>query len=245
MKGYIMTEEKKLKLLGTISAVIGAVFIIAGIVIFFMSNYMNFQMKKAEATIIGMYNIETTEGEKHSMLELSYRVGSEMVYATYEYPGVISDDVTTLEIYYDVKQPTMVFDSGWYWEPLLVLLLGIPVLLVGLYYMGIIQMDAFKLIPPDKKATNMQKELYTAKKTVMENALPMLAGILFLVFGIVMIVSDRGWWAWIFVIMGLIELIYIGMEFMPALFTWIQLSRVSKLKVKATVYDVDVTEDNE
>ncbi|MBQ3517369.1 MAG: hypothetical protein IJA29_09115 [Lachnospiraceae bacterium] len=244
MKGYIMAEEKKLKLLGMISTICGVVFMIAGIIIFFMSNYMNFQMKKAEATIVGMYNIETSEGETYSMLELTYRVGSEMVFATYEYPGVLGDDVTTLEIYYDVKQPTMVFDKGWYLEPLLVSLLGIPLLVVGLYYTGKIRLDLFELTPPEKKATNTQKELYIAKKTVMENALPMLAGILFLIFGSVMIAMDRGWWAWIFVVVGLIELIYIGMEFVPALVTWIQLSRVSNLKVKATVYDVDASEDD-
>lgn len=240
-----MTEERKQKLLGLICTLIGAVFVIAGIVIFIMSNYMNFQMKKADATVMAMYQIDTAEGERHTMVELSYRVGTELVMATYEYPGILDENTVALDVYYNVKEPTMVFDMGWYLQPLLVLVLGIPILVTGLYYMGIINLSAFKLVPPDQKATNMQKELYKAKKDVMENALPMLAGILFITFGIVMLVTNRGWWAWMFIVVGAVELLYIGMVFVPALINWISLSRVNKLKTKAKVYDVEMTQDKE
>lgn len=240
-----MTEERKQKLLGLICTLIGAVFVIAGIVIFIMSNYMNFQMKKADATVMAMYQIDTAEGERHTMVELSYRVGTELVMATYEYPGILDENTVALDVYYNVKEPTMVFDMGWYLQPLLVLVLGIPILVTGLYYMGIINLSAFKLVPPDQKATNMQKELYKAKKDVMENALPMLAGILFITFGIVMLVTNRGWWAWMFIVVGAVELLYIGMVFVPALINWISLSRVNKLKTKAKVYDVEMTQNKE
>ena len=240
-----MTEERKQKLLGLICTLIGAVFVIAGIVIFIMSNYMNFQMKKADATVMAMYQIDTAEGERHTMVELSYRVGTELVMATYKYPGILDENTVALDVYYNVKEPTMVFDMGWYLQPLLVLVLGIPILVTGLYYMGIINLSAFKLVPPDQKATNMQKELYKAKKDVMENALPMLAGILFITFGIVMLVTNRGWWAWMFIVVGAVELLYIGMVFVPALINWISLSRVNKLKTKAKVYDVEMTQDKE
>lgn len=237
-----MNDEKNRILLGRICAVFGGVFIIAGIVFFIMSNFSNLQTEKTEATIVAMYEIETQEGDRHSMLELSYRVGSEVAFATYEYPGILEEGVTTLELYYNIKEPTMLFDTAWYWQPLWVLLLGIPVLCVGLYYLDILKLDMIDMTEPGKKATNIQKELYLAKKTTCENILPMLAGILFVIFGIIMLNKQGIWWAWGFIVVGAIELLYIGMEFLPALVNWVSLSRVNNLrtKVKAKVYDVEM-----
>ncbi len=238
-----MSEERQQKLLGLISTLIGAVFVLAGIIIFIMSNHMNFQMKKTEATIIAMYAIETIDGQKHTMTELSYRVGSELVFASYEYPGILSEDTIALDIFYNIKEPSMVFDGDWIWQPLLVLALGVPILITGLYYWGIINFDAWKLSVPDANAGMTQKELYKAKKTTVENILPMMAGILFIVFGIIMLISRGEWWAWLFIVIGAVELLYIGMEFVPALIKWINLSRLNKLKKKAKVYDVEMAED--
>lgn len=240
-----MAEERKQRLLGLVCTLIGAAFVIAGIVIFIMSNYMNFQMKKTDATVMALYQIDTVEGERHTMVELSFRVGTELVFASYEYPGVLDENTVALDVYYNVKDPTMVFDIGWYWQPLLVLLLGLPILVTGLYYLGVIKFEAFKLIPPDKKATNTQKEVYKAKKSVFENILPMFAGILFVTFGIIMLIMNRGWWAWMFIVIGIVELLYIGMEFVPALIIWIGYARVNKLKNKVKVYDVEVEQDKE
>lgn len=242
-KGKSMSEERQQKLLGLICTIIGAVFVLAGIVIFFMSNHMNFQMKKTEATIVAMYAIETIEGEMHTMTELSYRVGSELVFASYEYPGILSEETLTLDVFYNIKEPSMVFQGEWLWQPLLVLVLGVPILITGLYYWGIINFDAWKLSVPDASAGTTQKELYKAKKSTVENILPMVAGILFIAFGIIMLVTREEWWAWLFIVIGAVELLYIGMEFVPALITWISLSRLNKLKKKAKAYDVEVTED--
>lgn len=238
-----MSEERQQKLLGLISTLIGAVFVLAGIIIFIMSNHMNFQMKKTEATIIAMYAIETIDGQKHTMTELSYRVGSELVFASYEYPGILSEDTIALDIFYNIKEPSMVFDGDWIWQPLLVLALGVPILITGLYYWGIIKFDAWKLSVPDANAGMTQKELYKAKKTTVENILPMIAGILFIAFGIIMLISRGEWWTWLFIVIGAVELLYIGMEFVPALIKWINLSRLNKLKKKAKVYDVEMAED--
>lgn len=238
-----MSEERQQKLLGLICTLIGAVFILAGIIIFIMSNHMNFQMKKTEATIIAMYAIETIEGEMHTMTELSYRVGSELVFASYEYPGVLSEDTLTLDVFYSIKEPSMVFQGEWLWQPLLVLVLGVPILITGLYYWGIINFDAWKFSVPDANAGTTQKELYKAKKNTVENILPMTAGILFSTFGIIMLITRSEWWAWLFIIIGAVELLYIGMEFVPALIAWISLSRLNKLKKKAKAYDVEMTEE--
>lgn len=238
-----MSEERQQKLLGLICTLIGAVFVLAGVVIFFMSNHMNFQMKKTEATIIAMYAIETIEGEMHTMTELSYRVGSELVFASYEYPGVLSEDTLTLDVFYSIKEPSMVFQGEWLWQPLLVLVLGVPILITGLYYWGIINFDAWKFSVPDANAGTTQKELYKAKKNTVENILPMAAGILFSTFGIIMLITRSEWWAWLFIIIGAVELLYIGMEFVPALIAWISLSRLNKLKKKAKAYDVEMTEE--
>lgn len=238
-----MNEERQKRLLGLICTVIGGAFVLAGIVIFIMSNHMNFQMKKTEANVVAMYKLETIEGEQHTMTQLSYRVGTELVFASYEYPGILSEDTQTIEIFYSIKNPTMVFDGDWMWQPLLVLVLGLPILVTGLYYWGIIKLEAWKLRAPDVNAGSAQKELYKAKKNVVENILPMLAGILFVTFGIIMLVTRGEWWAWMFIIIGVIELLYIGLEFVPALITWIHFSKVDKLKQKVKVYDVEMEED--
>ncbi len=240
-----MNEERQQKFLGLVCTLIGGAFVLAGIIFFIMSNYMNFQMKKTDATVIAMYAIETIDGEQHTMTELSYRVGTELVFASYEYPGVLSEETASLDIFYNIKEPTMVFDGEWMWQPLLVLVLGVPVLITGLYYLGIIKLEALKLTAPSKNASTNQKELYKAQKNTVENILPMLAGILFIAFGIIMLISRGEWWTWMFIVIGAVELLYIGMEFIPALLTWINLSRVNKLKKKAKVYDVEMSEDKE
>lgn len=48
-----------------------------------------------------------------------------------------------------------------------------------------------------------------------------------------------------FIVIGAVELLYIGMEFVPSLITWINLARVNKLKKKVKVYDVEMSEDKE
>ncbi len=238
-----MNEERQKRLLGLICTVIGGAFVLAGIVIFIMSNHMNFQMKKTEANVVAMYKLETIEGEQHTMTQLSYRVGTELVFASYEYPGILSEDTQTIEIFYSIKNPTMVFDGDWMWQPLLVLALGLPILVTGLYYWGIIKLEAWKLKAPDVNAGSAQKELYKAKKNVVENILPMLAGILFVTFGIIMLATRGEWWAWMFIIIGVIELLYIGLEFVPALISWIHFLKVDKLKQKVKVYNVEIEED--
>ncbi len=241
-----MNESKQKKILTMISLIAGGIFILAGIILFFASNYINFQLKKADATIISSYDMVLENGEKHSMVELSYRVGNEMVLATYEYPGVLSSDVSELTIYYDVKNPGMVINISWSVEPIFVLLLGVVLLIVGLYMKGILKVGNIVSDKDIKASDKRGKELYLAKKTVSENILPVLAGMLFVIFGIIMVAMDKGVWAWIFIIAGAIELLYIGMEFVPALITWRRIEKVNKLasKVKVKVYDVETKEDS-
>lgn len=234
-----MKEEKQRDLLGIISIVLGGVFVIAGIVLFFMSNYMNFQLQKTEATVIGMYDITLESGLKHTMVELSYRVGDELMLTSYEYPGKLDEETLVLEVYYNIKEPGMVVDVGWSFEPLLVLALGVLMLIPGLYMKGILKSDLISGSATSITSGKMTKEFYDARSRTLEGLLPMVAGVLFTAFGIFMLIKDMGWWAWLFIIVGIIELLYIGMDFIPALITWIQITKVNKVAGKVKVYDVE------
>lgn len=239
-----MNESKQKQILTMVSLIAGGIFILAGIVLFFASNYMNFQLKKADATVISSYDMILETGEKHSMVEISYRVGNEMVLTTYEYPGVLSPDVSALTVYYDIKNPGMVIDITWSVEPIFVLVLGAILLVVGLYMKGILKVGNIVNDSDIKAGDKRGKELYEAKRKVAENTLPMLAGILFTVFGIIMVAMDKGVWAWIFIIAGAIELLYIGMEYVPALITCIKINKVNKLAAKAKAYQVKDDEND-
>lgn len=239
-----MSDEKQKSLVGWICIVIGGIFTLAGLIFFILSNQINFQTNKTEATIIGSYELNTAEGARHTMLELSYRVGEEVLYSSYNYPGVLDEDVISIDIYYNIKEPGMVVEAGWSFEALLVLVLGLLILFPGLYMKGYLD----KLIPaiPQEKpdeSNRIKKELYDARNKVYEGLLPMLAGILFTVFGIVMLILGNGWWCWIFIVVGIVELIYIGMDFIPALLTFRKLSKVDQIKPKVYDMEVDVAEE--
>ena len=240
-----MTEAKKKELLGWGCTILGGIFVVAGLVLFIMSNRMNLQMRKTEATILAMYEMELDTGVRHTMLDLSYRVGDRVVMTTYDYPGVLPKEEATIDIYYDIKEPEMVFECEWLFEPLLVLALGILILVPGLFLKGFFKLDQFKTKEPPKDAGHTMKEMYKARNSVMENLLPMLAGILFLIFGIIMLCIQKNRWAWMFIVGGAIELVYISLEFIPAAITWTKLSKIEKVKVKAKVYDVDMDIEKE
>lgn len=236
-----MNEAAKKKMLGLICIVLGTIFVFSGILLFFMSNRMNFQLKKTEATIVGAHDMVLGNGEHHTMLDLSYRVGDEYMVSMYSFPGVLAEDTIALDIYYNIKDPEMVVMIEWSLESLLVVLLGVLILVPGLWLKGIISLDIFKPIEPSKNADKAARQLYMAKKEMLEGILPMLAGVLFLVFGIIMLNKRHDWWYWCFVVVGAIELLYIGMEFVPALVMWFKLRNINKVKkkVKVQVYDVE------
>ena len=236
-----MNETAKKKMLGMVCIVLGAIFTLAGILMFFMSNRMNFQLKKTEATIVGTHDMTLGNGEHHTMLELSYRVGDNYLVSMYSFPGVLDEEVIALDIYYNIKDPEMVVMIDWSFEPLLVVLLGLLILVPGLWLKDMISLDIFKPIEPSKNADKASRQLYLAKKEMLEGILPMLAGVLFTVFGIIMLSKRHDWWCWCFIVIGIIELLYIGMEFVPALIMWFKLRNINKVKkkIKVQVYDVE------
>lgn len=239
-----MTEAKKKELLGWGCTILGGIFIVAGLVLFIMSNRMNMQMRKADAMILSRYDLIQEDGLKHTMLDLVYKVGDLNVTATYEYPGVLDEEVFEIEIYYNIKEPTMVFDVGWSMGPLLVCVLGIIILVPGLILKGIIKNTWWNLAEPEKNAQRLIKEIYMAKRRVLEGVLPMLAGMLFVVFGVVMLISRGEWWTWVFIVLGVVELLYVGMDFIPALIQWVNLSKIDKAKSKAKAYSVEMEEES-
>ncbi len=236
-------DEKKKTYLGWACIVLGGLFVLAGMILFILSNQMSLQSRKADATILGMYEIETPDGSIHTMVELSYSVGTELVMTSYEYPGVLKEENYELEIYYNIKEPAMIVEAAWSFDMLLVVVLGVLLLVPGLYIKGFLKTDLLKAPDVKNGSKKFAKELYVARQSVIEGSLPMLAGVLFIAFGIVMVIGDNGWWPWVFICVGAIELLYVGMEFVPALITWIQLSKVDKYTGKAKVYDVEVSDD--
>ncbi len=239
-----MSEAKKKDILSWVCIGLGTVFVLAGIVLFIMSNYMNLQMRKIEATVVGMYDLVQETGLKHTMVDLSYKVGDKVIFANYEYPGVLPEDTVILEVYYNIKQPDMILEGGWSFEPLLVFALGALTLISGLFFKGIIKADAFKLVEPSGDANKTAKQLYDAKRRVFEGLLPMIAGILFTAFGIIMLIINHNWWAWMFIVVGGIELLYIGMDFIPAVVIWSKINKINNIKGKAKVYDVEMNESD-
>ncbi len=238
-----MSEEKKKELLGWVCVILGSIFVVAGIVLFLMSNKMNLQMRKVTATVLASYDLTDETGLKHTMLELMYDVGGQNVFTTYEYPGVLDEYEIAIDVYYNIKEPGMVMNIKWSWEPLLVSLMGVLLLIPGLYLKGFIKNSVFEISAPAENCDNITKELYKAKKTVIDNALPMLAGVLFITFGIVMLAMRGEWWSWMFICVGAVEALYIGMDFVPAVITWMKLGKLESVKAKAKAYNVDVTDE--
>lgn len=234
-----MTEAKKKDLLGMICIVIGSVFILAGVVLFILSNYLNLQMKKAEATVVAMYDIAQENGVHHTMVQLSYRVGDELMFANYEYPGVLAPETDAMEIYYNVKEPGMVLEGGWSFEAVPALILGAVILVSGLFLKGILDSKRFNLTQPKQSNSKISGQIYEERQKVLENALPMFASVLFIVFGIAMAITRGGWWPWMFIVVGGIELLYVGWEFIPAAIHLLKLAQLDKYQGKGKAYDVE------
>ena len=225
--------------------VIGAVFILLSLFLFIFSNRMNFFAEKTSATILSRSDIETEEGEVKQMITVSYRVGHETVITSYEYnKGYLNEDVISIDVYYNVKNPKLVIDDGWSFYAVPVLALGILILVIGLCVKGFILQDIhlFEEELP-KSATKYQKEVFEVKKKAIENLFPFTAAMLMFICGIIFWISRVGWGAYVFMGLGLLAAIYIALELIPALYEWNAIYRKFKLsKIKAKVTEIETKE---
>ena len=175
------------KNVGTACAILGGLFILGGIVLFILYNSVNLYAQKADATIVSKYRVES-EDDPHTVLELAYRVGDDMVYATDSYYGEIDDETVNLDIYYNVKDPKQILDAGWHFEPVIPAAFGVLILLTGLYYTGHISFGFEPAKKPGKDSSDWDKKYYAAKEKAENALIPMLGVISFVVFGVFLVV---------------------------------------------------------
>jgi len=226
------------KSVGIICVVLGGIFFVAGIVLFILYNYVNLYAKQTDATIVSRYRIESEE-DPHTMIELAYRVGDDMVYTTDSIYEEVPDDEVNRTIYYNVKNPKEILDAGWHVEPIIPAFFGILILMTGLYYMGVINFGFDIDQRPSQKASEWDRKFYETKERVENSLIPILGLVSFLVFGIYMVVNKKGWWAWIFIGIGAIGIIYLCMDLIPAMSEFIVLNKMKKYKNKSLSIDED------
>lgn len=226
------------KNVGTACAILGGLFILGGIVLFILYNSVNLYAQKADATIVSKYRVES-EDDPHTVLELAYRVGDDMVYATDSYYGEIDDETVNLDIYYNVKDPKQILDAGWHFEPVIPAAFGVLILLTGLYYTGHISFGFEPAKKPGKDSSDWDKKYYAAKEKAENALIPMLGVISFVVFGVFLVVKKTGWWAWIFIAVGAIGIIYLLTDLIPAATELNALRKIKNLKGKAVSVDDD------
>jgi len=226
------------KNVGTACAILGGLFILGGIVLFILYNSVNLYAQKADATIVSKYRVES-EDDPHTVLELAYRVGDDMVYATDSYYGEIDDETVNLDIYYNVKDPKQILDAGWHFEPVIPAAFGVLILLTGLYYTGHISFGFEPAKKPGKDSSDWDKKYYAAKEKAENALIPMLGVISFVVFGVFLVVKKTGWWAWIFIAVGAIGIIYLLTDLIPAATELNALRKIKNFKGKAVSVDDD------
>ena len=219
-------------------AILGGIFFIAGVVLFILYNSVNLYTQKVEATIVSRYNIES-EKNPHTMLELAYRVGDEMIYSVYSTKEEIDVEQTLIEVYYNIKDPKQVLEAGWHLEPIIPSCFGILILLTGLHYMGIISFGLEPARKPGAKASEWEKKYYDARERVENALIPLLGIVSFIVFGIFMLVNKSGWWAWIFIVVGALGAIYLLADLIPAANEFVALKRLKKIKKHTLSVDDD------
>lgn len=232
-----MKDAKNRELVGKICIFLGGLFLLAGLVFFIVNNRINLYAKKVSATALSSVSITTSDNKQRTMLELLYKVGDENVTTTYDYEGVLQEGEVFLQVYYDVRDPKRIIEAGWTFEPLFMGLLGLVVLLLGLYYKGVTDFGIVEMKEPDRDAPERVKKTYAARQKVGNSVFPLLGGFVFVAFGLVMVLTRKNNWMWIFVGIGGLVILYFATLLIPALIELHQL-KVAK-KFRGTVVDKD------
>lgn len=229
-------ERKKT---GYVVLVIGAFFFIAGIVLFIMSNYVNVYSQKVEATIVSKSEVETDDGESHYLLGLVYSIGNEIVETAESFYDELEEDQVNLTIYYDVRNPQRLVEGGWHFEALIVAFIGIVIVIPGLILTDIVTFGIAERKAPSNKASKWTKDFYEAREKTENDIMLLAAAAAVLGFGIYLILVISKWWSWIFIGLGGMGIIYILIDFIPALRKFLAMRKVSKVKVVSTDDDFE------
>lgn len=233
-----MKDTKKKELLGMVCIILGALFVLIGLVFFIINNKVNLYAKKVPATVMSSYSLSTSDGKNMTMVELMYKVGTETVFTTYNYPRELKDGEVFLEVYYDVRKPRQVLEAGWTFEPLFLALLGLVVLLLGLYNKGISDFGIVESRKPAADAPERVKKVYELRQKIGNNIFPALGGFVFIAFGLVMLLTRKNNWMWIFIGIGIAVIFYCALDLIPAFFELRKLNIAKKFRGKVVGEEV-------
>ncbi|MBO4310911.1 MAG: hypothetical protein J5856_07585 [Lachnospiraceae bacterium] len=226
------------KTVGIVCMILGAFFFLGGIGYFIVLNFPNTYAKKAEATIVARYEV-SSEKDAHTLFEVAYKVGDNMVSSAYSSYEEIPEDQLTIDVYYNIKDPTELVEAGWQFEPIVPAVLGILFIITGLTYLGIISFGFDISEEKTKKGSESDKKYYAAKEKT-ENALfPIIGLTAVLGFGIFMLVTKKNAWSWVFVGVGGIGILYFLTDLIPSASEMFALKRIRQVKGHSLSVDDD------
>ena len=127
MEFHRMNNLSKKEKLGLLCLILGGLFLVAGLVFFVLINFRNLSAKKVQATILTKVSIYKDDDSdvKQKLMTVMYPVGSENVTTSFTYDGEYDSDTAFMTLYYDARNPKVVMDAGWYFEPLFLATLGL------------------------------------------------------------------------------------------------------------------------
>ena len=239
----MMDETKARKSLGKVCMFLGGLFILLGIGFFVVNNRNNVYGKRVSATVLSSVSATTSDGKTVTIMEVMYPVGDKNVTTTYQYPGELKEGEVFLNLYYDARNPKVIIQAGWTFEALFLALLGAVIFLLGLYYAGITDFGIVEMKKPDASAPERVKKTYEAKEKIGNGLFPTMGGMVFVAFGIVMLVTRKNNWMWIFIGIGLLVILYSSLEMVPAIFELRQLKMAKKFQGKVVNPDAELGED--
>ena len=62
-----------------------------------------------------------------------------------------------------------------------------------------------------------QKQIYELSERVANGLFPSIGGLIFILFGVLMVVTRHNHWMWIFVGLGILAVLYFSMDMVPAM----------------------------
>ena len=90
---------------------------------------------------------------------------------------------------------------------------------------------------PDESAPERVKKTYETRQRIGNGLFPSIGGLVFIAFGVVMVVTKHNNWMWIFVGAGILIIFYFSLDMVPAIFELRQLKLAKKFK--GQVVDTD------
>ena len=236
-----MNNLNKKEKLGLLCLILGGLFLAAGLVFFVLINFRNLSAKKVQATILTKVSIyEENTDKKQTLLTVMYPVGTENVTTSFTYDGEFDSDSAFMTLYYDARNPKVVMDAGWYFEPVFLAGLGLLVFLCGLYYKGITNFGIVERKKPDDKAPENEKKIYELSERSANGLFPAIGGLMFIIFGVLMLIFRHNYWMWAFIVIGILAVLYFGYDMIPAMLELHQLKVATKFKGKIVDTDKDM-----